>query len=791
VSLALASVFDAAAFDEAAIRAHVTLVHERAAGVHGVLVVSVFHVDPDCPAKADRPGVVTRHKVGDVDSTVHSIMAHATTPNANVYLGLQVMRHGLRAKQRGGTADIVASLVLVADMDADTGKAGTLPCKPSLVIETSPGNRQALFVFAHPVTQCAAKPLAVALRSATDSDSGTADPAHVWRVPGTRNWPNHAKILRGRSREPATVTVTEPFAGVVYTADALAAHLAPWMRTTAAPGEATKATGANRDAEALFAELSTAAREKLTADVDEGERSEHAARVYEQLSHDGFDLDGAIALVRAHGGTWRDRYAGEDKLVADAERLWTKFAHHAADRAEAEAGAAPFIVQGDAAAQCVGAPANDDADPWFPVTADVDPFDFAAGKGLLAAVAQCVHDRSYLPVTELSMLASIATLCGVYGRRFASPTGLGLNLYLIGLAQSSGGKDDPLTAPQEIFAACGLMHLVGPGDVTSDGAIETVLRHNACLVMAMDEVGIFFQGVKSKAASGPESKIRKSLLDLYTKSKVSKFWTGKGYSDPAGKERPKLPIQCPTLSVLGVSVEEEFYDGMCAKNIKDGVFGRFTVIKVSQPGDRNRNLNRDIPDELRDALKAAAGNALGSRLGDLTIVQPTDVPKLIRVPWSKAAETRWNDIDDHVRALGHSKPGTSDIIGRGPAQAQVLATIRALGVASDPRDARVTRADIEWGWVIIRRSLNTIQSGIDEHLSDSDFEQLCKVIRRFVIAAGAEGIAESVLLRRKGVSKAEPRMFDSATKWLEAADRITIRKNDGPGVKGKRYYAKP
>jgi hypothetical protein len=71
--------------------------------------------------------------------------------------------------------------------------------------------------------------------------------------------------------------------------------------------------------------------------------------------------DGAIALVRSYGGTWKDRYASDDKRFADAERLWTKFAHHAADRAEAEAGASPFILNGEAAKACVGEkPENDD-----------------------------------------------------------------------------------------------------------------------------------------------------------------------------------------------------------------------------------------------------------------------------------------------------------------------------------------------------------------------------------------------------------------------------------------------
>jgi hypothetical protein len=74
-----------------------------------------------------------------------------------------------------------------------------------------------------------AKPLARALRLATGADSGTADVAHVWRVPGTLNWPNAAKIARGRDAIPVPVTIAEPFTGRVYSVDELRAALAPWI----------------------------------------------------------------------------------------------------------------------------------------------------------------------------------------------------------------------------------------------------------------------------------------------------------------------------------------------------------------------------------------------------------------------------------------------------------------------------------------------------------------------------------------------------------------------------------
>src|SRR5205085_2045628 len=87
-------------FQSKAIQSHVDLLHSCANGIEGKLVVSVFN--------EGAPGVVTHHRVGDVESMVTAIEAHATTPGANPYCGLHLMRPDLPRGQRGKERDIVA-----------------------------------------------------------------------------------------------------------------------------------------------------------------------------------------------------------------------------------------------------------------------------------------------------------------------------------------------------------------------------------------------------------------------------------------------------------------------------------------------------------------------------------------------------------------------------------------------------------------------------------------------------------------------------------------------------------
>jgi hypothetical protein len=136
---AYANMHAPALFDAAAVRAHATMLHERAKGINGVLVLAPFgegsaaidHKTGKTGRKLNFP--CEKFEIGDVERMVESAMAFEGHEHANVYIPLHIMRHGLPPGQRGGLADIVGVFGLVADMDADTGKTGAMPVAPALV----------------------------------------------------------------------------------------------------------------------------------------------------------------------------------------------------------------------------------------------------------------------------------------------------------------------------------------------------------------------------------------------------------------------------------------------------------------------------------------------------------------------------------------------------------------------------------------------------------------------------------------------------------------------------------
>jgi hypothetical protein len=120
----------------------------------------------------------------------------------------------------------------------------------------------------------------------------------------------------------------------------------------------------------------------------------------------------------------------------------------------------------------------------------LDPFDHQALGGLLQKTAEWIISTSFVPSRELSMLAALAIMGTFISRRYVGPSaGIAPNLYLVGLASTGRGKDGPLKAAKNIFASSGMTHFLGAGDVSSDAAIERLIREKPACLLTMDEIG--------------------------------------------------------------------------------------------------------------------------------------------------------------------------------------------------------------------------------------------------------------------------------------------------------------
>ena len=180
----------------------------RATGCDGKLIVASYGQNP-VTGDTLRPIVQHVSPMGDQQEIARVILELSAQPHRNVYMPLCLMRPDLPTGKKGGESDVVAVFGLVADFDDNEAHRwrDRLPHPPDYVLETSSGRFQAGYILDRGIPVDQAKAVAEKLQGYSKCDFGTKDVCHVWRIPGTLNWPNKKKVSSGRNPEPQMVGV--------------------------------------------------------------------------------------------------------------------------------------------------------------------------------------------------------------------------------------------------------------------------------------------------------------------------------------------------------------------------------------------------------------------------------------------------------------------------------------------------------------------------------------------------------------------------------------------------------
>jgi hypothetical protein len=185
--------------DRDAVRGHVAMIHKLAAGSPGKLIIASY--------SDDTPPMHEHFAIGSVDAMTDAIVEIAKT--RNVYTPLAIARPDLPPSTRGKTVDYIGVVGVVMDFDGPdaTEWEKLLQVHPDYVLETSAKRVQCFYFSGELVPIGKADELIRRLKLAAKSADKTADPIHVWRIPGTLNHPTAKKLGAGRSSTPQLVKV--------------------------------------------------------------------------------------------------------------------------------------------------------------------------------------------------------------------------------------------------------------------------------------------------------------------------------------------------------------------------------------------------------------------------------------------------------------------------------------------------------------------------------------------------------------------------------------------------------
>jgi hypothetical protein len=286
---------------------------------------------------ADRPGMLqlcrinpldeksvvpTRFNIGDVEAMVKVAIDDASAGH-NVYIEARTVDKALRGSKRGGIGDTAWVFGLVCDSDADKGKAGNIAAKPSLAVETSPGNFHLWYLFERAIPAAHAKTIGEAIRKSAGADQDTGVITQCYRVAGTPNFPSASKRKRGRVAVETTRIAEHT--GRLWKPDALLAAFPPATWKTRASSRAAHDAG---DEATLPGELLELIRHGAGAD----DRSAVFHSVIAQLKKRRWGVDAIVALLERYPDGIAQKYLG--RLHEEVQRSYDKFANSGAANAE-------------------------------------------------------------------------------------------------------------------------------------------------------------------------------------------------------------------------------------------------------------------------------------------------------------------------------------------------------------------------------------------------------------------------------------------------------------------------
>jgi hypothetical protein len=368
--------------------------------------------------------------------------------------------------------------------------------------------------------------------------------------------------------------------------------------------------------------------------------------------------------------------------------------------------------------------------------------------GALAMMIEHILASAIRPQPWLAVGASLTALGTLMGRKVRTDSDLRSNLYVIGLAESGGGKDHARKAIKEMFAQAGFASHLGGERIASGAGLISALTRQPASLFQIDEFGKFMANVVDKHRA---PKHLSEIWDLFTELATSAATTFMGAEYADQKERPRQDIIQPCACVHGVTAPGPFWESLSTGSLQDGSLARFLVFRSEDDiPDRNRTPRslRDVPQPLLDALKAIA-NAGSSNRGNLAQTgSATIVPAPLLVEMDPPALAVFDDLDLEMTARQRAAVGTEQgaVLARVWENAAKVALIKA--VSANPYAPVIREPDALWARELVAHCIGTLLLQSERHLADTRTEKHHKKVLEIVRAAGGKGIRRRDLTRK-------------------------------------------
>jgi hypothetical protein len=394
--------------------------------------------------------------------------------------------------------------------------------------------------------------------------------------------------------------------------------------------------------------------------------------------------------------------------------------------------------------------------------------DLVNPPGLVGRLVDWMEDGAERPKRALYLGAALAFVGTLAGRKFASPTDLRTNLYLVTLAPSGHGKDHAIRKISQLIEAAALDRYLGPQHFMSASGLRNLINREPSTVCFMDEFAGLMRQIHDRRGGLHNQMIKHDLLQLF--SAANRTFAGAEYA-----ATPAVKVTAPNLSISGTSTPDDFWSSLTSLSTMDGLLARLILINVDGPKASRREpaiSARYVPTNLIDDCQRLAGARanIAKARGD------TPEPRVVE--FDEGGRAALQALTDKVDA---AEEGSSESpLTRVREHAIKLALTVAVGV--DP-DAPVITAEIfDWASRLALLSAATLMCEARDRIADGEREAAYNRILQLIRKAGRDGITQGLINDR--CRNVDTRLKQQIVAELEECGRV-LRVRQETGKKGR------
>ena len=377
------------------------------------------------------------------------------------------------------------------------------------------------------------------------------------------------------------------------------------------------------------------------------------------------------------------------------------------------------------------------------------------------------------PNPVMAFAGALSLLAFLAGRKVRDPGDNRTNIYLLGLAHSSAGKDWPRKINTRIVHEVGLSECLGERFASGEG-IQDALFQTPSMLFQTDEIDGMLQSI-NKAKDARHEAIMSTLLTMYS-SANSVFPMRR----KAGKESPGV-IDQPNLVIFGTAIPNHYYEALSERMLTNGFFARMIILESGPRPEGQEPSIQEVPPSILATAKWWADFRPGT--GNLEDFHP--VPRIVE--HSEEArrtlvETRQRAEAEYSAAEGRSDSVGTTVWGRVSEQVRKLALLYA--ISENHQAPRISLAAVEWASAFVMHQTRRMLFMAAGHVAENPFHAEClKAVEKLRSAPGQE-LPHSVLLKRM---KMDSKSFGMLVETLVQQGDIEIATTAKPGWHIRSY----